>query len=147
LLPDLNDLVEYIARQYSSASKIVEIGVGWLPDVALELKKKLQDTEIIVVDINNSIIDGYRNLYNNIECLKDDVFEPKRRIYQAASLIYAIRPSPELHDKITELGMNVKADVLIRTLGRESLSTGKKSRKFRLVNNGKASFYLASFKN
>jgi len=145
LLPDLNDLIDYIVRQYPSASKVVEVGVGWLPYVALELKKKLQDTRIIVVDINDSIIDGYRNLYNNIECLQDDVFKPKRRIYQAASLIYSIRPPSELHEKIAELGVNVNADVLIRTLGRESLSTGKKSRKFSLVNNRKASFYIASF--
>ena len=145
MLPDLDDLVEYIARQYPSAPKIVEIGVGWLPDYAIELKKKLQDTEIIVVDVNNSIIESLRDLYKNIDCLQDDVFEPKRRIYHAASLIYSIRPPPELHDKIAELGMNVKADVLIRTLGRESLSTGNKLNKFNLVNNGKALFYLASF--
>jgi len=145
LLPDLDDLVEYIASQYILASKIVEIGVGWLPNYAIELKKKLQDTKIIVVDVNDSIIEGYRDLYNNIECLQDDVFEPKRRIYHAASLIYSIRPPPELHDKIAELGMKVEADVLIRTLGRESLSTRNKLNKFNLVNNGKASFYLASF--
>ena len=145
MLPDLDDLVEYIARQYPLASKIVEIGVGWLPDYALELKKKLQDTNIIVVDVNDSMIENYRDLFNNIECLQDDVFEPKRRIYHAASLIYSIRPPPELHNKIAELGMNVKADVLIRTLGRESLSTRNKLNKFNLVNNGKASFYLASF--
>ncbi len=145
MLPDLADLVEYIAIQYPSASKIVEIGVGWLPDFALELKKKMQDTNIIVVDVNDSIIEKYRDLYNNIECLQDDVFEPKRRIYHAASLIYSIRPPPELHNRIAELGMSVKADVLIRTLGRESLSTGNKLNEFNLVNNGKASFYLASF--
>ncbi len=145
MLPDLADLVDYIVRQYPSASKIVEVGVGRFPNVALELKKRLQHTKIIVVDVNDSIINNYRDNFNNIEFLKDDVFEPKGRIYQSASLIYSIRPPPELHEKITEIGMNVKADVLIRTFDRESLSTGINTRKFSLINNGKASFYIAFF--
>jgi len=145
LLPDLTDLVDYIVSHYSSASKIVEVGIGRLPNIALELKKRLKQTEIIVVDVNDSIINGYRDNFNNIECLQDDVFDPKGRIYKSASLIYSIRPPPELHEQIAGLGMNVKADVLIRPFGRESLSTGKKTRKFSLINNRKASFYIAFF--
>ena len=145
LLPDLTDLVDYIVRHYSSATKIVEVGVGWFPNVALELKKRLKNTKIIVVDINHSIINTYRDDFKNIECFQDDLFEPKGRIYKSASLIYSIRPPPELHEIITELGINVKADVLIRPLDRECLSAGTKTRKFSLINNGKTSFYVTFF--
>ena len=47
MIPDYKDIAEYIINNYKN--KVVEVGVGSLPQVALLLKDKL---DVVVTDVN-----------------------------------------------------------------------------------------------
>lgn len=100
------ELAEYISLNYSG--KVVEIGIGHRFDVAVLLAKK--GLRVIAVD-NKQI-----KTPKEIEFYVDDVTNPKIEIYERASLIYSIRPPPELFAPIKTLAKKVRADCIIKPL-------------------------------
>jgi len=80
LIPDFEDIAEYIIDHYKN--KVVEVGVGSLPHVALLLKDKM---DVIVTDVNEQNIAGVIFALMHI-------FNPDMGIYRNACLIYSIRP-------------------------------------------------------
>lgn len=129
MLPDTLDIVRYIAENYSGAEKIVEIGIGAEDSVYKALKQEI-DAEIIAVDLQSS---G--------QTLFDDIFKPELDKYPGASLIYSIRPNPELIPALGKLAQAVGADLLIRPLSTDSCH---KPESMKLVNFGKAVLWMES---
>ncbi len=123
MLADTPDIVRYIYANYSGAEKIVEIGIGSEDSVYRTLKREM-DAEILAVDIQPS---G--------ETIFDDIFEPDLNQYQGASLIYSIRPNPELISALRKIAQAVGANLLIRPLSTDSFH---KPESMKLVNFGKA---------
>lgn len=124
MLPDYKDFAEYIALHYSRAGKIVEVGVGREFSVIEELRKKME-AEILAVDIQGAAF------------LKDDVTCPRLEVYGGASLIYSIRPNPELYPSLVDIAHRVGADLIIRPFTLDAPPMGGK-----LVNYRKSTFYL-----
>ena len=122
-------LAEYISKNYRG--KVVEIGIGRRLETAAELATK--GFEVVAVDVINIIPD-------NFTFFRDDVTDPEISIYRGASLIYSIRPPPELFPYIVRLAESVKADCIIRPLGNEFPVGGK------LVNYGRERFYIWRFR-
>jgi uncharacterized UPF0146 family protein len=123
MLPDTPDIVQYITANYRDAGKIVEIGIG-AEDSVYKALKKVIDAEIIAVDVQPSS-----------EIRFDDVFKPEREKYRSASLIYTIRPNPEIIPRIQKIAQAAGADLLIRPLSTDSCH---KPKSMKLVNFGKA---------
>jgi len=117
-LIDTENIIEYIVSYYSNSKKIVEVGVGRLPEIAFAIKEKLPDAEIIVTDINPNTLAKISN-YHNIEFATDDVTSPNMRIYNNSDLIYSIRPPPELQYYLLRIAKTVKADLILRVLTNE----------------------------
>lgn len=130
MLQDYKDFAEYIAKNYSSAKKIVEVGVGREFSVLRELRKKLKNVQIIATDVVES--EGV---------IKDDAAEPNISIYENAELIYSIRPPPELYPHLENIARRAEADLIIRSLSSDFVKTRGK-----LVNYKKTSFYLYKFR-
>ena len=130
MIPDQKDIAEYILNNYKN--KIVEVGVGNLPHVALLLKDKL---DVVVTDVNEQ-------KYAGVRFCRDDIFKPDMGIYRNASLIYAIRPPIDLQDAIASIAREVGADLLIRPFGNEKADLIKYFKEYSLVNYKKARFYL-----
>ncbi|NYT00501.1 MAG: hypothetical protein GKB99_02075 [Methanocellales archaeon] len=124
------DLAEYITSSYSG--KVVEVGIGKHPEVALLLKDHL---EIIVTDTSDLCIEG-------ILFIRDDIFDPNIHIYDGASLIYSIRPPVEIQHAIASVAKRVDADVIIRPFASEKSDLNKYFSESRLINYGNAVFYL-----
>jgi len=139
-LLDTEDIVDFITSNYSNAKKIVEIGVGSLPSVAIPLKKRLASTTIIVIDVDGAKIREIEQQHPELVAIKDDIFQPEYAIYRGASLVYAIRPPPELIPAISNLSMAVNTDVLIRPLSSEEASFNL-SPKWKFVRRNKATLY------
>jgi len=139
-LLDAEDIVDFITSNYSNAKKIVEIGVGSLPSVAIPVKKRLASATVIVVDVDRAKIREIEQEHPELVAIKDDVFRPEYAIYCGASLIYAIRPPPELIPAISDLSMAVNADVLIRPLSSEEAGFNF-SPKWNFVRHNKATLY------
>ncbi|GBE56655.1 MAG TPA: hypothetical protein ENH13_01405 [Euryarchaeota archaeon] len=127
MLFDTPDLLRYIAANYSGAEKIVEIGMGPEDSVYKALKREM-DAEILAVDICPS---G--------DALFDDIFEPDIEKYSGASLIYSIRPNPELILPLQKIAQTVGADLLIRPLTTDS---GHKPPSMKLMNYGRAVLWV-----
>jgi uncharacterized protein len=121
------DLLEYIIINYKDVPKIVEVGVGNFPRVALTLQEHL-NMDIIMTDIKP---------YHPMVTV-DDINDPDMDIYSEASLIYSIRPPEELQKSIKIVADEVGADVIIKPYLTESFLLDKK---FKLVNYKKAIFY------
>jgi uncharacterized UPF0146 family protein len=130
MIPDFEDIAEYIIGHYRN--KVVEVGVGSLPHVALLLKDKL---DVIVTDVNEQKYAGVRF------CI-DDIFNPDMGIYRNASLIYSIRPPIDLQDAIAKIAKEVGSDLIIRPFGNEKADLNKYLKEYSLVNYKKARFYL-----
>jgi uncharacterized UPF0146 family protein len=130
MIPDYKDIAEYILNHYKN--KVVEVGVGSLPHVALLLKDKL---DVVVTDVNEQKYAGAR-------FCRDDIFKPDMEIYRNASLIYAIRPPIDLQDAIAAITKEVGADLLIRPFGNEKADLIKYFKEYSIVNYKKARFYL-----
>ena len=139
-LLDTEDIVDFITSNYSNAKKIVEIGVGNLPSVAIPLKMRLTTTTVIVVDVDTTRIREIEQEHPELVATEDDVFQPEYAIYRGASLIYAIRPPPELIPAISKLSKAVNTDVLIRPLSSEEAGFNFSS-KWKFVRHNKATLY------
>ena len=119
----VDDFVDYILTNYSG--KVAEIGIGRFTGIAEKLSEFL---EVVAVDI--------QPVSSKIKILKDDVTSPDLEIYRDVSLIYSIRPPPELYRFIISLAEKLGVDAIIKPFGTE-VPEGMK-----LVNHGKARFYL-----
>ncbi len=136
MISDCADIAEYILNNYRN--KVVEIGAGNLPQVALLLKDKL---DVAVTDI-----DGQKHdLHNDLRFFRDDIFNPDIGIYENASLIYSIRPPIDIQDAIAKTAGEIGADLIIRPFGNEKADLSKYYRGYKLVNYKKARFYLYRF--
>lgn len=137
-MEELKAIARFIAQSYPQAKKIVEVGVGRVPEVAVELSKLLPSCEVVVTDVSEP-----PPLPPNVKFARDDVTSPDPRVYKGAELIYSIRPPPELQPHLKRLAQRVKVDLLIKPLAGESvLLKGAK-----LINFEGASFYLRKFEN
>jgi uncharacterized protein len=133
LLRGADDLAQFIAENYSG--RVVEVGVGHFPEVALSLQARGLD--VLLTDKEERFLGGLR-----VE--KDDIFSPRLELYRGASLLYSIRPPLELQLAMGLLAAKVGADVLVRPLMDEVAQLKGFAR--RLVNRGEARFYLFSNK-
>jgi uncharacterized protein len=122
------EIGDFILRNYSG--KVVEIGTGFVPEVAMLLSQKIT---IVATDKEMRHLDG---LYIR----KDDIFSPQKELYEGASLLYSIRPPIEIQLAMGRLAVEIGADVLIRPLKDEIAELSGFSRT--LVNLGDARFYL-----
>jgi uncharacterized protein len=127
MLRGANEIADFILKNYSG--KIIEVGTGFAPEVALILSQHL---EVVATDIEKRIVKG-------LSIVGDNIFAPRKEIYLGASLLYSIRPPQEVQIAIGRLAKEIGADVLIRPLEDEIADLPGFSR--RLVNLGDARFY------
>lgn len=113
------DIIEFITGLIPKPRKIIEIGVGKLPKIALKLAEKFPRAEIIVTDMDSQIIQQIRRQYPQIKAIIDDITKPNIKLYQNANLIYSIRPPPELAPYLLKLAKKVRAPLMIRPLNSE----------------------------
>ncbi|MBS7643052.1 hypothetical protein KEJ26_00450 [Candidatus Bathyarchaeota archaeon] len=138
MLSDAYDIASYIVANYQKARKIVEIGIGKLPVIAIEIKKRLPTTLLLVVDINPITLEDIARKYPELVTVIDDVFNPDLSVYHDANLIYSIRPPAEMLPPLLKIAKQVKTDLIIRPTADESPYDFKE---FKLVNYGMATLY------
>jgi len=126
-------IANYIAENYPTAGKIVEVGVGRMPDVAIELERLLPACEKIVTDVAEPPA-----LSGQVKFLRDDITRPNLHVYEGAALIYAVRPPPELQPYLLKVAQGVGADLLIKPLAGESMAL----RGGKLINYQGTAFYV-----
>jgi len=130
MIPDNEDIAEYIINHYKN--KVVEVGVGNLPQVALLLKEEL---DVVTTDVNEQ-------KYAGVRFCRDDIFIPDMGIYHNASLIYSIRPPIDMQDAIAKIAKEVGSDLILRPFGNEKADLRKYFNEYSLVNYKKTRFYL-----
>jgi uncharacterized UPF0146 family protein len=118
-------LVGYVAGRYPSA---VEVGIGHFPGVALALLGR--GVRVLATDIRPIRHDG-------LKVLMDDVTAPDRELYEAAALLYSLRPPPELVPYMLRLAVSLHADLIVMPLSSEHPGG-------RLIRHGNTSFFLWS---
>lgn len=140
---DTEDLVDFFIKNYSHVDRIVEVGIGAYPHVAIRLKKLLPSVNVIVTDIDKVKLATIKKEYVELEPVYDDIFEPQWIIYAGADLLYSIRPPPEMIPEIMKMALNVGSDLLIRPFfNDEGDYEYPKLRGWRLTNYKRAIFYL-----
>ncbi|MDX1744584.1 MAG: UPF0146 family protein, partial [Halobacteriales archaeon] len=92
---------EALVDRFSAADTAVEVGVGHRPEVAGELAAT--GTRVVATDIEP------RPVPAGVTFVIDDVTDPDLAVYQAASLVYALRAPPELHRAIRSVARSVDA--------------------------------------
>ncbi|HEY9205076.1 MAG TPA: UPF0146 family protein [Candidatus Methanoperedens sp.] len=140
MIPDASDLAEYILMNYRN--KVVEIGVGNQPQVALLLKAGM---DVIITDVNPQPEFKYGILpekYSGIRFCSDDIFNPDMQIYKTASLIYSIRPPIDLQEAIAKVAREVGADLIIRPFGNEKAELKSLYKNHCLINYKRSRFFL-----
>ncbi len=124
------DFAQYIIHNYADADKIIEVGSGKFLKVASILQENLKTT-ILMTDINP---------YSN-EVIQDDICNPDLKIYKGSSLIYSVRPQPEIQQCIVKVAHMVGADIIIKPFSTEFVN----SERMKLKNFKKATFYINKF--
>lgn len=112
-------LGRWVVKNYHDARKIVEIGVGHFPLVAAYIKRELPHVDVIVTDVDREKLRKVRSSHPRLHAELDDILAPKLGIYRGSSLLYSLRPPPELVPYIVDVARRVAADVLIRPLSGE----------------------------
>ncbi len=120
-MEELRAVARYIAENYGSAYKIVEVGVGRMPETARELRHLLPECQLVVTDIEKP-----EELPDGVNFYYDDVAKPNIQIYERADLIYSIRPPPELQPSLLRVARKVGADLLIKFIAGERVLKGGK---------------------
>lgn len=128
MLRGASEIASFIRENYSG--KVVEVGAGFMPEVALSLKKQM------TVVATDRVVNEICGLFLE----KDDIFSPSKKIYQGASLLYSIRPPLEVQFAMGCLAKELRSDILIRPLEDEIAELPGFSK--RLVNMGQARFYI-----
>lgn len=124
------DLARFILGRYSG--KVVEVGVGAAPEVALSLSGAV---DLVATDRESRTVEG-------IAVIGDDILSPSLALYRGASLIYSIRPPLEVQIAAGKVAKEVGADLIVRDLAGEVAEIPGLPRT--LVNFGEARFYLYS---
>lgn len=124
------DLARFILARYSG--KVVEVGVGAAPEVALFLASSLK---VLATDRVRRTVEG-------LAVVEYDIFSPNPDLYRGATLLYSIRPPLEMQLAMGRLALDIGAEVIIRPLANEIAEIPGFSRT--LVNFGEARFYLFS---
>jgi uncharacterized UPF0146 family protein len=122
------DLARFVLARYSG--KVVEVGIGSVPEVALLLVPHL---EVLATDKTG-------RAFGDLFVVEDDIFSPNLELYLEASLLYSIRPPLEMQLAMGRLALDIGADVIVRPLNDEVTRIPGFSRT--LVNEGEARFYL-----
>ncbi len=125
-------LAEYICLHYPHGARVVEVGVGRHPDVAMLLQEHF---DLVCTDVTDPGIPGIRYV-------RDDIFRPDASLYRGAALVYSIRPPPDMQGSIAEVASKAGADLIIRPFSSEHADLGRFYRHSRCVNYKQASFYL-----
>ncbi len=133
MIQDYKELAEYIVYNYKN--KVVEVGIGNLPHVAMLLKDNL---DVVVTDINEQN-------YSGLKFCRDNIFNPEMEIYRDASLIYSIRPPIDMQDAIASVAHEVGADLIIRPFSSEQADLKRYYKEYSVVNYKKARFFLYSY--
>lgn len=133
MILDYEDIADYILKNYMN--KVVEVGVGSMPHVALALKDRL---DVVVTDIKEQ-------KYEGIRFCRDDIFNPDMGIFKNATLIYSIRPPIDLQEAMARIAKEVGSDMLIRPFGNEKADLDMICKSCMLVNYRKARFYIYRF--
>lgn len=136
---DFLGFVEYVTENYRGAKKIVEVGVGRFPKVAIEIKRALPSTEVVVVDSNPETISEIKCIFPALRAVQDDVQKPNVQMYAGADLIYSIRPPLELWSHLIDVSKYSHSDLIIKPLHDELPSVAPE---FQLVNFRNSSFLL-----
>jgi len=124
------DLAQFILDRYSG--KVVEVGAGKATKVARLLAERL---EVVATDkFESETRDG------PIKVVGDDIFSPRRDLYEDANLLYSIRPPFEMQLAMGDLARDIGAEVIVRPLADEVAQLPGFERS--LVNRGQARFYL-----
>lgn len=105
------DFSKFVAENYPDAKKIVEIGAGHRIDVAVDVKTRLPNTEVVVTDKDESWIRKHRT--RKVKAVVDDVTNPKLPVYEGAGLVYSLQPPVELIPSLMSLSHRVGADLLV----------------------------------
>lgn len=109
-------IVEAIAKLYSGRGAIVELGVGFNPWIACNLKKRLPEARVIVVDNDRIALDYTRSICPDLEVKLDDVMKLRIDDYKGVEIMYSIRPPPELIPYMELLARRIGALLIIRPL-------------------------------
>jgi uncharacterized UPF0146 family protein len=127
-----DDLAQFIISNYPAGARLVEVGIGRHPDVAL----RLNDTfDLVCTDVIDPGIPGLR-------FVRDDIYKPDVSLYRGAALVYSIRPPPDMQVPIAAVASGAGADLIIRPFSSEHVDLRKHYRHSRCVNHKQASFYL-----
>ncbi|HEY3274881.1 MAG TPA: UPF0146 family protein [Methanocella sp.] len=127
-------LAEFIIQKYPAGARIVEVGVGHHPDVALLLKDIF---DLVCTDVTDPGIAGIR-------FVRDDIYKPDISLYRGAALVYSIRPPPDMQVPIAAVASAAGADLIIRPFSSEHVDLSRHYRHGKCVNHKQASFYLFS---
>ncbi len=102
---------DYIADNYSHTRKIVEVGVGHRIDVAIQVKTRLPNAEVVVTDNDELWVRAHRT--PKVKAVVDDVSNPRLALYEGAGLIYSLHPPVELVPNLVGLANLLGADLLV----------------------------------
>jgi uncharacterized UPF0146 family protein len=127
-----HDLAQFILSNYPAGARIVEVGIGHHPDIALLLKDNF---DLVCTDVTDPGTPGIR-------FVRDNIYRPDRELYKGAVLVYSIRPPPDMQVPLAEVASAAGADLIIRPFSSEHADLGRHYRSSRCVNHGQASFYL-----
>ena len=105
------DFARFVAENYASARKIVEVGVGHRIDVAISVKTRLPTAEVVVTDSDESWIRSHRT--SKVKAVVDDVVSPRLAVYEGAGLVYSLQPPVELVPSLVKLVEKIGADLLV----------------------------------
>jgi uncharacterized protein len=127
-----DDLAQFILSSYPAGARLVEVGVGRHPDIALRLKEKF---DLVCTDVTDPGMPELR-------FVRDDIYRPDVSLYRGAALVYSIRPPPDMQVPIAEAASAAGADLIIRPFSSEHVDLGRYYRHARCVNFKQAYFYL-----
>lgn len=130
-MKELKSIASWISKNYTSANKVVEVGVGNTTKVLSELRKKIPNCELIATDVREV------DTPEGVNFMLDDVTDPDMNIYRGSYLIFSIRAPPELYSHLVNLARKIKTDLLVKPLSsEESPQWGE------LINYSGTTFYI-----
>ena len=118
----MDGLIEYLGCNYK---KVVEIGIGRYPRVALALLGR--GLQVAATDIQPQFV--------GLPVTFDDIRSPRLDLYEGAQVIYAVHPPPELLPFLKVLARKLAVDLVVKPLAGEPVDG-------LLINHGGSFFYL-----